>query len=317
MNFKETNDVIYTDEFNKLKQLLSTLKMEYPTVTIATPTFNRRPLIPFIKDVVMQQNYPHHLIEWLIIDDGTDPVQDLFHQYENNMDNIKVRYVYLNSKLSMGKKRNMLNSLAHSQIIVYMDDDDYYPPDRITHGVYSLLLHPDRFCAGSSAMNIYYVQDKIVKQWGPWHDKHSTAASLIFWKHQAKLVFNDTDCVGEETSFLNNYTIPIIQLEPKLTLMVLAHSQNSCNKQMLKLSPLMKSTKETLDTLVYNETIKTFILTKVENILDSYKEGDIHFKPDIEKATRKKQSEIITKQANQIKELEKQIAFLQRRLKCN
>jgi len=48
-----------------------------PFVSICTPTFNRRPFIPFMIKCFEQQTYPKDRIEWIIIDDGTDPIVDL------------------------------------------------------------------------------------------------------------------------------------------------------------------------------------------------------------------------------------------------
>ena len=33
------------------------------------------------------------------------------------------------TKMTLGKKRNLMHEKSKGDIIVYMDDDDYYPPD--------------------------------------------------------------------------------------------------------------------------------------------------------------------------------------------
>ena len=48
-----------------------------PRVSICTPTFNRRPFFKGIINSVLMQDYPKELIEWVIIDDGTDKIEDL------------------------------------------------------------------------------------------------------------------------------------------------------------------------------------------------------------------------------------------------
>ena len=53
-----------------------------PFVSICTPTYNRRKFIPFIIKCYQQQTYPKQLMEWIVIDDGTDPVGDLFEGVE-------------------------------------------------------------------------------------------------------------------------------------------------------------------------------------------------------------------------------------------
>ena len=49
-----------------------------PFVSICTPTYNRRPFIPNLIRCYLAQDYPRQLLEWIVIDDGTDSVEDLF-----------------------------------------------------------------------------------------------------------------------------------------------------------------------------------------------------------------------------------------------
>ena len=105
---------------------------EFPTVSICTPTFNRRPFIPALIECVVNQTYPANRLEWIIVDDGTDPVGDLFA-------NVPIaRYVRYPEKMTLGKKRNITNDLCAGNIIIYMDDDDYYPEERVEHAVEKL-----------------------------------------------------------------------------------------------------------------------------------------------------------------------------------
>ena len=50
---------------------------KYPFVSICTPTFNRRPFIPIIIKCFENQDYPKDKMEWIIVDDGTDKIEDL------------------------------------------------------------------------------------------------------------------------------------------------------------------------------------------------------------------------------------------------
>ena len=49
-----------------------------PLVSICTPTYNRRIFIPTQIKNYLAQTYPQQLMEWIIIDDGEDSVEDLF-----------------------------------------------------------------------------------------------------------------------------------------------------------------------------------------------------------------------------------------------
>ena len=95
-----------------------------PKVSVCTPTFNRRPFFPSLIETYKAQTYPKDKIEWIIIDDGTDKIKDLVENIEG------VKYYSYDKKMTIGKKRNLLNEKSNGDIIIYMDDDDYYPPTR-------------------------------------------------------------------------------------------------------------------------------------------------------------------------------------------
>ena len=50
---------------------------ELPFVSVCTPTFNRRQFIPYIIECFEQQDYPKERMEWVIVDDGSNTVEDL------------------------------------------------------------------------------------------------------------------------------------------------------------------------------------------------------------------------------------------------
>ena len=47
---------------------------DLPFVSVCTPTFNRRPFIPYLIDCFMKQDYPKDRMEWIIVDDGDDKI---------------------------------------------------------------------------------------------------------------------------------------------------------------------------------------------------------------------------------------------------
>ena len=120
-----------------------------PLVSVCTPTYNRRHFIPFLIRNFKAQTYPKQLIEWIIIDDGEDCVKDLFEGVEC------VKYFRYEEKMKLGRKRNLMHEKCKGEIIVYMDDDDYYPPERINHAVNRLRSQPKAMASGSSLSLIH------------------------------------------------------------------------------------------------------------------------------------------------------------------
>jgi glycosyltransferase involved in cell wall biosynthesis len=232
-----------------------------PLVSVCTPTYNRRSFIPGLIHCFNAQSYPKEKIEWIIADDGTDPVEDLF----NHID--QARYFRIEQKMSIGQKRNFMHSKANGDIIVYMDDDDYYPSDRVLHAVNTLRKNKNFLIAGSSIMHIYFKDLNKVFQFGPYWDNHATAATFAFKKALLEqTAYADEATVSEERFFLKDYSIPLTQLEPKKSILVFNHSANTYNrKQLLKdmAGNKIKETKLTPKHFIKDESLLNFYLDRV------------------------------------------------------
>ena len=275
-----------------------------PTVSICTPTFNRRPFIPVMIKCFEHQTYPKDKIEWIIIDDGTDKIEDLVTHIP------QVKYLKYDEKMTLGKKRNLLNQKATGDIIVYMDDDDYYPPERISHAVDMLRKNPKALCAGSSAMFIYFKHINKMIQFGPYGPNHATAATFAFRRSLlSKTKFDEESCVAEEKKFLKDYTIPFVQLESKKSILVFSHTHNSFDKKELLAqgpNPNMHDTSTTPADFVKEPEILKFFMEDIDSLLDAYDPGNPKYKPDVTKQL----SEIREGREKMMKEhMEKQIQY--------
>jgi glycosyltransferase involved in cell wall biosynthesis len=270
-----------------------------PFVSVCTPTFNRRPFIPYMIKCFQQQDYPQDRLEWIIIDDGSDKIGELVSHIP------QVKYFPYERKMLLGEKRNLLNAKASGEIIIYMDDDDYYPPERISHAVGRLLANPEAMCAGSSIMYIYFkTLDKIYK-FGPYGPKHSTAATFAFRRDLLKdNKYDDSAAVSEERSFLNNYTIPFVQLDPFKSILVFAHDHNSVNKELLLANAHPDYIKETslqVSEFIADSDIRDFYMNRLGDILKTYEAGRPESKPEmlkqIEEITKVREAEIERRRA--------------------
>jgi len=211
-----------------------------PFVSVCTPTYNRRHFIPFLIRNFKAQTYPKQLIEWIIIDDGEDCVKDLFEGVEC------VKYFRYEEKMKLGRKRNLMHEKCKGEIIVYMDDDDYYPPERINHAVNRLRSQPKAMASGSSCMYIYFKHIDKIYQFGPYGARHSTAGTFAFKRELLKETkYDDEAEMAEEKLFLKNYTIPFVQLDPLKTILCFSHDKNTFDKKKLLINPHPNFVKET------------------------------------------------------------------------
>ena len=105
-----------------------------------------------------------------------------------------------------------------------MDDDDYYPPERVNHAVNRLRSQPKALASGSSCMYIYFKHIDKIYQFGPYGPKHSTAGTFAIKKELlTQTKYDDDKDMAEEKGFLKNYTIPFVQLDPMKTILVFSH----------------------------------------------------------------------------------------------
>jgi glycosyltransferase involved in cell wall biosynthesis len=276
-----------------------------PLVSICTPTFNRRPFINNIIQCYKNQTYPQVRMEWIIIDDGNDKVKDLFQASDIRT----LRYFEYDQKMPLGQKRNIMHSHARGDIIVYMDDDDYYPPERVEHAVDMLTNNPQALCAGASEIYVYFKgMDKMI-QCGPYGPNHATAGTFAFKKElllQTK--YEDHAAIAEERAFLKDYTIPFVQLDPLKTILVFSHEHNTFDKRKMfeqNQDPrFFKESGKVVNNFIRQKRekpIKQFFMEDIDGLLNQYDFGKPEMKPDVLEQIK----EIEANRAKQIEEIKK------------
>jgi glycosyltransferase involved in cell wall biosynthesis len=276
---------------------METQTMELPFVSVCTPTFNRRPFIPYIIKCFDHQDYPKDRMEWIIIDDGTDLIEDLVKYHPN------VKYYKYDTKMTLGKKRNLMHEKSKGEILVYMDDDDYYPPTRVSHAVEKLQNNKKALCAGSSEIYIYYKHIHKMYQFGPYKETHATAGTFAFKREMLKdSKYDDEKSLAEEKDFLKDYTVPFVQLDPRHTILVFSHIHNTFDKRKLLedtyKNPFTKVSDKSIDYFMKENDIKEFFINKIDGLLDNYHPGRAEMKPDVLKQMEDieiKRKEIIEK----------------------
>jgi len=228
-------------------------------VSVVTPTYNRRKFLPSLIECYKSQTYPKEHMEWIILDDGDDCVKSVFDEVAKSIPNI--RYIHHPTKLLIGAKRNILNREAKGEIIVAMDDDDYYFPERISTAVVNFARNKEIELAGSSHIYMYYTDNKKIYSLGPYNKNHATNGTMAWRKSYANNhTYDETVTHAEERSFLDNYANPMIQLDPMKVMLVISHSENTFDKKKLRESnnPLMKETKFKLNNFIRSKPLRAF-----------------------------------------------------------
>ena len=266
-------------------------KINLPRVSICTPTFNRRPFFKGTIDCVLAQDYPKDLIEWIIVDDGFDPIEDLV------KDIPFVKYIKVDNKMPLGKKRNYMHEMCSfkndNDIIVYIDDDDYYPTNRVSHAV-NKLTNCSALCAGSSEIYIWFNTLNKMYRFGPYGPNHSTAGTFAFKRLLLKDThYEDHAVLAEEKYFLKDYTVPFVQLDPLKTILVFSHEQNTFDKRKLidTSNKMCNESALQVKNFIKNVELQKFYTTDIVELLKNYDAGDIKHKPDVINEIKKKDEE--------------------------
>ena len=252
---------------------------KFPFVSVCTPTFNRRPFIPAMIKCFEHQDYPKDKMEWIIIDDGTDKIEDLVAHIP------QVKYFKYDKKMTLGQKRNLMHDKSKGDILVYMDDDDYYPPERVSHAVNTLKENPNALCAGSSIIYIWFKHIEKMWQFGPYGPNHATAGTFAFKKELLKISrYNDNAALAEEKEFLKDYTIPFVQLDPLKSILCFSHQHNTFDKKKLLEMPNHNFSKEIdilVEDIIKNKDLLKFYKYDIDNLLTNYDPGKPEMKPDV------------------------------------
>ena len=166
-------------------------------VTCIMPTANRRKFIPTAIQYFISQDYPNK--ELIIIDDGSDPIEDLVPLHKN------ISYFYSPIKETIGEKRNFACKKAIGGIIVHWDDDDWYATNWLSYQVQILQNNNADIC-GLNQIQFYSILDN--KYWMTknmnskklWLSGATLAYHKTFWE---KHPFNNLQ-IGEDDDFVRN-----------------------------------------------------------------------------------------------------------------
>ena len=232
-------------------------------VSILTITqFKRFKCIQILFMMIQRQTYKN-IREWVIIE-GSQSKNDAIKNKENInnfineiKDQLDFKIIYVEySGRKLGGLRNLGNESCSSEIIVCMDDDDYYPPVRIEEAV-NKLSNSKCLIGGVSDVYLYdFFLDRLFKFKG-FMEYHSTNNCMAYKKDFLLNHKHDPEImVGEERSFTFEFTSPLVKLDSRRTIIAISHNFNTFNKRELCLGGTLESLK-TLDEI--KEPITNYI----------------------------------------------------------
>ena len=213
----------------ELKSVFPT-ENELPDISIITITKNRREFMPLAKYCYLLQSYPQDKLEWIIADDGDDPIEDTLFGIPN------VTYLKCPAGMSIGQKRNFAISKAMYDVFVMMDDDDVYPENSVLHRVAMMMKDPAKECAFCTTIPCYdivkYNSFMNVPPITLNMSERVSEATLIFtrkfWEDNP---FSDDVNIAEGDAFIRGREQMCRELSPQEVIVSLVHPKNSSSRR--------------------------------------------------------------------------------------
>lgn len=209
------------------------------TVSVVTVTqYSRRRVLPLLVECLLRQTVAP--TEWVVVE-GSRAEPDARRNAEL-IANLKLPFklVYVpyspgvEGVAALGELRNRGHDACACEVVVCMDDDDYYPPRRIESVLRAFHTHPDVDLAGCTNMLVYDYPSKVLFQFRGVHARHSTQGALAFRLRYLQTHRHDeTRKFAEESSFTKHFTEPMVQLPAFDTLVSSNHGDNTVDKSEL------------------------------------------------------------------------------------
>jgi len=179
--------------------------------------------------------------------------------------NVPINYIPYEAGAKLSDLRNRGNKACKGDIIVCMDDDDYYPPKRVASAVISLQNSTKQIAGCSYAYMYHYQLDKLYK-FKSFGRNHSTNNCLAY-KKEYLLTHTHLPGLdrGEEMSFTNGFTEPMLQLDSEDCIVISSHGANTVDKTPL----CIKENKQIREIVVNNNIIPPEIILKIKAALIS------------------------------------------------
>ncbi len=174
---------------------------------------------------------------WVVLDNSTAPAYD----WSVSKSYPGVIYERVYEPQTIAQQRNRCLEIALEQgadYIVFWDDDDFYPPTRISKGVEVLEKDRESDMSGSSLMYLLLTRENVLMTTGPFNKNHATAATWTIRRSYAeKNKFDPTHVKGEERGFTKDWTAKMIQVPAEDSIVVMGHSRNTVDKSELLRRP--------------------------------------------------------------------------------
>lgn len=198
-------------------------------ISIVTPSQRYENLV-LLSAMITDQTYYQEIKEWIIVD-GTRNGEKL--DLKNLNIGKPIVFIEREDNIKIGRLRNKLNDKCTGDIIVCMDDDDYYPPTRLESAC--KILQTETIAGCTDCLMFDFILNKQYQ-----FVKLNTCVTNNTLAYRKEYLLNhrydETVNNGEEFSFTNQFTEKIAQIKPEDTVVMSSHHSNTYDKRHLILN---------------------------------------------------------------------------------
>lgn len=220
--------------------------MNWPKLSILTPTYNRRKFLPVMIHNVSNFDYPKEKLEWCILDDGTEKLftPSELKEVQQQLHPIRVKYRTLETKKAIGHKRNAVVKQASYKTVIMMDDDDIYFPEYLKTSIQHLQEGNFGLVGSKDMILTFPLNEFHIAKFTGGSKRQVHEATMCFTKKYFKSMggFNRTGTHGEGTKMIdhNEKSIGLTNIEN--CMMCVVHTENTYNKDRFRTDVSYKHT---------------------------------------------------------------------------
>ena len=215
-----------------------------PPISIVTPSYMRKDMIDIAFHNLLSTDYPHDKIEWVVVEDSDkseNMMSDRIINFQANAPTIRVKYIPIQGRMSIGEKRNIGVEHTTNDIVLFMDDDDHYPPTSFRRRVSWLLKGRRGDTIGAdvavcTSIAMYDLQRGVsavnVPPWNIPLAQRISEATLTFrksfWEERK---FTDTS-MAEGEGWITGRESAVLEMTPQHIIVAFTHGANMSSRRV-------------------------------------------------------------------------------------
>lgn len=211
-----------------------------PAISIITPTYHRQKLFDIALHNLLLTDYPRDKIEWVIVEDGTDPAlsaREKIISFQLQVPELSIKYIPLdNCHISVGEKRNIGVEHTSREIVLFMDDDDHYPQTSFRRRVAWLLCNDKKKIACCTTLALYdLVHGVSAVNVPPYHlplSQRISEATLTFHKSAWRERPFPAVSLAEGEGWIEGRESLVTEMSPQHIVVSLTHGKNHSGRRI-------------------------------------------------------------------------------------